>query len=114
MKYFKTDVAPHDGTYWWRANETDDEPATLQVCNGVAVDIVNGVTYEHTDFSGEWLGPITPEQTLLLGRALDELEILHSSNITSDHMTGCPFIKGGPCDCRWSGVEGILRDGGRL
>lgn len=61
MTWFTTNEPLKDGWYWWRCANNDPEPEMLQVANKYVCDHRDGQCIDHKDFSGQWLGPITPE-----------------------------------------------------
>jgi hypothetical protein len=58
--WFKTSEPLQNGWYWWRASDKDPEPDCIKIANGIIIDYSSGELNEHTDFSGEWKGPIKP------------------------------------------------------
>ncbi|NQS88818.1 hypothetical protein HQ584_03385 [Patescibacteria group bacterium] len=56
-----------DGWYFWIPVLSSDDFECLEICNGVIIDTrpkdshgVEWEQYEHTDYSGYWMGPIKP------------------------------------------------------
>ena len=60
--WFTTPGPLYDGWYWYRYDEYDPYPECIEIINGVIIDNnsygVEWHIYEHTDYSGEWWGPI--------------------------------------------------------
>lgn len=50
-----------DGHYWWRSSKEDPEPEIVGFYGGNICAISGDCEYiEHTDFSGEFAGPLIP------------------------------------------------------
>lgn len=63
--WFATEGPLYDGWYWWRCNKDDPWPEVMEIINGVIIDSIPADSYgalwnviEHTDYSGEWYGPL--------------------------------------------------------
>ena len=63
--WFTTECPLFDGWYLWRCNDADPYPECIEIINGAIMDNIPNdsygttwVIYEHTDYSGEWWGPI--------------------------------------------------------
>jgi hypothetical protein len=69
MKWIKEPKTLQDGFYWWRPNEfyPQEDYEMIKICNGFIIDSrptdsygANWEIFEHTDFLGEWNGPLVP------------------------------------------------------
>ena len=50
-----------DGYYWWRFAEEDMLPEIVRFHHGMVGEFGSDMEYyEHTDFSGEFAGPLIP------------------------------------------------------
>jgi len=58
--WIKTKGPLSDGWYWYRGGDFDGDPEVFQVANGYIIDNDGSEMFEHTDYSGEWSGPIIP------------------------------------------------------
>lgn len=72
-----------DGVYWWRADESDNDP-DIHFVQGESFYQVGFASSEFTaKFGGEWFGPISPsdfEQLIRLRKAVsDALEWIEAS-----------------------------------
>lgn len=68
-----------DGVYWWRADATDFEPDIHSVVQGRFYEVGERFPREVEAIGGEWLGPITPEQTNERDQLLSEVVQLRAA-----------------------------------